>query len=40
MKLVLAPIELLGMFIKPFSLMIFRLFANIVAGHVVLMGIN
>lgn len=38
MKLVLAPIELLGTFIKPFSLMI-RLYANIVAGHVVLMSI-
>ncbi len=38
MKIVLAPIELLGTFIKPFSLMI-RLYANIVAGHVVLMSI-
>ncbi len=38
MKLVLAPIELLGTVIKPFSLMI-RLYANIVAGHVVLMSI-
>ncbi|MFT4832216.1 MAG: F-type H+-transporting ATPase subunit a [Psychroserpens sp.] len=38
MKVVLAPIELLGMFIKPFSLMI-RLYANITAGHVVLMSI-
>ena len=38
MKLVLAPIELLGTIIKPFSLMI-RLYANIVAGHVVLMSI-
>ena len=31
----LAPIELLGVFIKPFSLMI-RLYANILAGHIVL----
>ena len=38
MKLVLAPIELLGTIIKPFSLMI-RLYANITAGHVVLMSI-
>ncbi len=38
MKFVLAPIELLGTFIKPFSLMI-RLYANITAGHVVLMSI-
>ena len=34
-KLVLAPIELLGVFIKPFSLLI-RLYANIQAGHIVL----
>ena len=38
MKIVLAPIELLGAFIKPFSLMI-RLYANITAGHIVLMSI-
>ncbi|MFD2724809.1 F0F1 ATP synthase subunit A [Hyunsoonleella rubra] len=38
MKIVLAPIELLGTFIKPFALMI-RLYANITAGHVVLMSI-
>ena len=38
MKFILAPIELLGTFIKPFSLMI-RLYANILAGHVVLMSI-
>ena len=38
MKLVLAPIELLGTIIKPFSLMI-RLYANMLAGHVVLMSI-
>lgn len=38
MKIVLAPIELLGVFIKPFSLLI-RLYANITAGHIVLMSI-
>jgi F-type H+-transporting ATPase subunit a len=38
MKVILAPIELLGTFIKPFSLMI-RLYANITAGHIVLMSI-
>lgn len=38
MRVILAPIELLGVFIKPFSLMI-RLFANIFAGHIVLMSI-
>ena len=38
MKFILAPIELLGTIIKPFSLMI-RLYANMVAGHVVLMSI-
>lgn len=38
MKIVLMPIELLGTIIKPFSLMI-RLYANMFAGHVVLMSI-
>ncbi|MBU3820682.1 F0F1 ATP synthase subunit A [Flavobacteriaceae bacterium XHP0103] len=38
MKIILAPIELLGTFIKPFSLLI-RLYANITAGHIVLMSI-
>ena len=38
MRIVLAPIEVLGMVIKPFSLMI-RLYANITAGHIVLMSI-
>lgn len=38
MKIVLMPIEILGMFIKPFSLMI-RLYANMTAGHVVLMSL-
>jgi len=38
MKIVLMPIEILGMFTKPFSLLI-RLFANITAGHSVVMGL-
>jgi len=38
MKIILAPIELLGVIIKPFSLMI-RLYANIFAGHIVLMSL-
>jgi F-type H+-transporting ATPase subunit a len=38
MKPILFPIELLGTIIKPFSLTI-RLYANILAGHVVLMSI-
>ncbi|POS02922.1 ATP synthase F0 subcomplex A subunit [Flavobacterium croceum DSM 17960] len=38
MRIVLAPIELLGTIIKPFSLTI-RLYANMVAGHIVLMSI-
>jgi len=38
MKFVLAPIELLGTIIKPFSLMI-RLYANMLAGHIVLMSL-
>lgn len=38
MKFVLAPIEVLGMFTKPFSLML-RLFANITAGHSVVMAL-
>lgn len=38
MKIVLAPIEVLGMFTKPFSLMV-RLFANITAGHMVVMSL-
>ena len=35
MKIILFPIELLGTIIKPFALMI-RLYANMLAGHVVL----
>src|SRR6056300_714166 len=38
MKILLAPIELLGVIIKPFALMI-RLWANMSAGHIVLMSI-
>ena len=38
MKFILAPIELVGVFIKPFALMI-RLYANITAGHIVLMSL-
>ncbi len=37
-KVLLAPIEFLGIFIKPFALMM-RLFANIMAGHIVLMSV-
>jgi F-type H+-transporting ATPase subunit a len=38
MKIILAPIELLGTLTKPFALMV-RLFANISAGHIVVMSI-
>jgi len=38
MKILLMPIEVLGMLTKPFSLLI-RLFANITAGHVVVMSL-
>ena len=38
MKIILMPIEVLGMFTKPFSLLI-RLFANITAGHFVVMSL-
>ena len=38
MKIALIPIEVLGMFTKPFSLLI-RLFANITAGHFVVMSL-
>uniref|UniRef100_UPI00374D68E5 F0F1 ATP synthase subunit A n=1 Tax=Flavobacterium sp. TaxID=239 RepID=UPI00374D68E5 len=38
MKIILAPIELLGIFIKPFALMI-RLYANMIAGHIVIMSL-
>jgi F-type H+-transporting ATPase subunit a len=38
MKIILAPIELMGLIIKPFALMI-RLYANMFAGHIVLMSL-
>lgn len=38
MKIILMPIEVLGMFIKPFALLI-RLFANMTAGHIVVMSL-
>lgn len=38
MRIILAPIELLGVFIKPFALLI-RLYANMSAGHVVMMSL-
>ncbi len=34
-KLILVPVEILGVFIKPFALII-RLFANMVAGHIII----
>ena len=38
MKIFLAPIEFLGVFTKPVSLMI-RLFANITAGHIIILSL-
>lgn len=38
MKIFLAPIEVIGMFTKPFSLMV-RLFANITAGHIIILSL-
>ena len=38
MKIVLAPIELIGVFTKPFALMV-RLFANITAGHIIILSL-
>ncbi|MEC5147299.1 ATP synthase subunit a [Chitinophaga sp. 180180018-2] len=37
-KFILAPVELIGVFTKPISLMI-RLFANILAGHIIILSI-
>ena len=37
-KIILTPVEVLGLFIKPFSLMI-RLFANISAGHIIILSL-
>lgn len=36
-KVILTPVEFVGIFIKPFTLML-RLFANITAGHIVLLS--
>ena len=38
MKIFLMPIEIIGMFTKPISLMI-RLFANITAGHIIVLAL-
>jgi len=38
MKIFLAPIEVIGMIVKPVSLMI-RLFANITAGHIIVLSL-
>ncbi len=38
MKIFLIPIELIGMLVKPMSLMI-RLFANITAGHIIILAL-
>ncbi|WP_282042274.1 F0F1 ATP synthase subunit A [Winogradskyella flava] len=38
MKIFLAPIEIIGIFTKPISLMI-RLFANITAGHIIILAL-
>lgn len=37
-KLILVPIEIISLFIKPIALMI-RLFANILAGHIIILSI-
>lgn len=37
-KILLIPLELIGMFTKPFALMI-RLFANITAGHIIILSL-
>ncbi len=38
MLLIMVPVEVLGMFTKPFALMI-RLFANITAGHIIILSL-
>lgn len=38
MKIIMMPIEILGVFIKPFALLI-RLFANMSAGHIIVMSL-
>ena len=37
-KIILTPIEIIGIFTKPFALMV-RLFANITAGHIVVLSL-
>jgi F-type H+-transporting ATPase subunit a len=37
MYIIMLPIELLGFFLRPFVLML-RLFANITAGHIIILG--
>ena len=37
-KIILVPVEIIGIFTKPFSLMV-RLFANITAGHVIMLSL-
>ena len=37
LKILMIPIEIIGVFIKPFVLMV-RLFANITAGHIIALG--
>ncbi|MFL5730941.1 MAG: F0F1 ATP synthase subunit A [Cytophagaceae bacterium] len=38
LRVIILPIEIVGMFTKPFSLMI-RLFANITAGHIIILSL-
>jgi F-type H+-transporting ATPase subunit a len=38
MYFILTPVEIIGVFMKPFSLMV-RLFANITAGHIILLSL-
>ena len=38
MLVILTPVEIVGVFMKPFSLMV-RLFANITAGHIILLSL-
>ncbi|MEZ4901991.1 MAG: F0F1 ATP synthase subunit A [Spirosomataceae bacterium] len=35
--IIMTPVEIIGVFMKPFSLMV-RLFANITAGHIILLS--
>jgi len=38
MLFILTPVEIVGVFMKPFSLMV-RLFANLTAGHIILLSL-